>query len=121
MNFPQPRIPGVLFHTLEHIIRTGGRHDPVRGGQWTPGEEQRVPFQGAVLPVSNKDLQYAPYGTFVGVTQKLYTNGYAMQPGAQVYDPLDGNTYTIKQELAYGPVHPLKRFALECKERSAAK
>ncbi|MCI8442565.1 MAG: hypothetical protein HFG27_08550 [Provencibacterium sp.] len=119
--FPKPLIPGVLFHTLEHIIRTGGGYNTEKGGQWEPGADQRIPFQGVVLPVSNRDLQYAPYGTFTALSQKLYTNGYTMPPGAQVYDPLDKKTYTIKQELSYGPVHPLKRFAIECKERSAAK
>lgn len=120
-GFAQPQIPFGMLHDMEHVIRIGAHSSNENGGQWIPGDEQRVRFKGVVLPVSNKDLQYAPAGTFTKNSQKLYTNGYTMEPGARVYDPVDGNTYTVQKELTYGPLHPLKRFAIECKERSVSR
>ena len=60
MNTPfkmaQPMIPGGLLHTM-YEVRAGGHYDQDKGGQWVAGEPVRVPFEGAVLPVSDKDLR----------------------------------------------------------------
>ena len=53
-------------------------------GQYLPGGETRVPFQGAILPLSERDLRNLPQGTYTAETKKLYTNGYALAVGAKV-------------------------------------
>lgn len=52
----QPVIPRGLLHTM-YDLKAGSKFDQAKGGQWVPGgATERAPFQGAVLPVSDKDL-----------------------------------------------------------------
>lgn len=60
----QPMIPGGLLHTM-YEVQAGGHYDQDKGGQWVAGEPVRVPFEGAVLPVSDKDLRREITGTRV--------------------------------------------------------
>ena len=102
----QPMIPGGLLHTM-YEVQAGGHYDQDKGGQWVAGEPVRVPFEGAVLPVSDKDLRREITGTVSDLSEKIYTNGHALQVGAQVYDPDSGNTYTVTQELGHNSIHPI--------------
>lgn len=120
-NFAKPQIPLGLLHDMTQIV-PGGSRDSDNGGQWRPdAEQQTVTFKGVVMPMSNKDLQYLPEGTFTKLTQKLYTNGKSLAVGAQFTDTYNGATYTVTQELTHGPIHPLKRYAVEAKGGASSK
>ena len=55
------------------------------------------------------------------LSEKIYTNGHALQVGAQVYDPDSGNTYTVTQELGHNSIHPMKRYLVEARTGAAPK
>lgn len=110
----QPKIPGGLLHDMFEIVRSGS-YDKDKGGQWVSGQEHRIPFKGVVLPVSNEDLTREITGTAIKLSEKIYTNGYVLQTGAQVYDPDSYTTYTIIQELGHNSLHPMKRYLVEAK------
>ena len=68
---------------------------------------------GALLPLSEKDLQYAPQGTSARDSRKLYTE-HALLLSSEI---ITGNErYSVTAELAYGGLHPLRRYILKRKE-----
>ena len=112
-NIAQPQLPLGLLHDMKRI-EPGGQHDSENGGQWKPALNPATStFKGAIMPLSNKDLQYLPEGTYTLNSQKLYTNGEVVEVGARFTDTHDGTTYTVTQELTHGPVHPMKRYLVE--------
>jgi len=114
MNFPTPKIPTQLFRNMVRVV-VSVKLDTEKGGQWIPSKPKKETFKGIVLPVNNEDLKYMPEGTYTQNMQKLYTNGEQVAVGTQFADSFDGNTYTIIQELNYGPTHPIKRYLVEKK------
>lgn len=124
MNFTkmaQPTIPRGLLHTM-YDLKASGKYDQAKGGQWVPSAEpSRTPFQGAVLPVSDKDLRRELSGTVTDHSEKIYTNGYALSVGGQVLDPQTGVTYTVTQELGHNSIHPMKRYLVEARKEAAPK
>lgn len=110
----QPKIPTGLLHEMFEIVRSGS-YDKDKGGQWVPGEPQKIPFKGVVLPVGDEDLARETTGTSIKISDKIYTNGHALQTGAQVFDPDSDTTYTIIQELGHNSLHPMKRYLAEAK------
>lgn len=123
MNFttlPHPQIPRTLMHTM-YQLKSGGQYDQQAGGQWAPAKEERIAFQGVVLPVSDKDLQRTPTGTYSKDSEKIYTNGYALTVGGSVYDPQSDMTYTVTQELGHNSIHPMKRYIVEAKGRGGSR
>ena len=117
-RYAQPKIPSGLMHEMFQIMRSGGHYDPHNGGQWVPGEGDKVPFRGVILPVSNKDLMREDIGTYGKNSQKVYTNGFSLEIGGKIYDPAEDRTYTVTQELGYNSIHPLKRYLIERKEEA---
>ncbi len=120
-RFSGPRIPDAMMHGMYELKRSGGMYSPKNGGQWVPGGEERVPFRGVVLPVNDKDLVYMDAGSYTQYSRKIYTNGHALEAGGRVYDPQDGITYTVKQELVYGPIHPIKRYLVDSRGEAGEK
>lgn len=118
-KFATPMIPQSLMHNMYEIIMSGGKYDMDHGGQWHPGEECRVNFQGVVLPVGDKDLIYIDAGAYTKTSRKLYTNGYALKVNGKVYDPQDETIYIVKQELGYNSIHPMRRYLIDEKEGAA--
>ncbi len=118
-QYARPMIPEGLMHGMFDVRRKNGRYDTNNGGQWIPGEEERIPFQGVILPVTSRDLMRENIGTYGVYSQKVYTNGYSLAVGAQMYDPLDDTTYTVRQELGHNSIHPQKRYLIEAKEGAA--
>ena len=118
LNFAKPLIPGGLLHTM-YDVQSSVEFNQDKGGQYEHTGTKRIPFQGVVLPISNVDLQYAPQGTFTENSEKVYTNGYELSVGAQVNDPQSGITYTVKQELGHNSIHPMRRYVVEYKGKSA--
>ena len=116
--FGRPLIPAQLMHAMTQIIASG-KLDQSRGGQWIPDPPQTVTFQGVIMPVSNRDLQYAPEGMYTSQSQILYTNGEQPPVGSEFTDPYDGRKYSIKTQLTHGPTHPLQRYIVEAKEEAA--
>lgn len=120
-NAAQPKIPLGLMHDMKQI-NPGGGHDSSNGGQWKPKLNPEVKkFKGIVMPMSNEDLQYLPEGTYTKYTQKLYTNGERVNVGSTFTDTYDGMTYTVTQELTHGPIHSMKRYAVEAKGGASSK
>ncbi len=118
-QYAQPRIPSGLMHEMYELKKSGGRYDYEHGGQWVAGNEERIPFQGAVLPIGSKDLQRDFIGAYTATSQKIYTNGYAMRVGTRVYDPQEDIVYTVTQELGHNSLHPMKRYLVDAKEGAA--
>lgn len=115
-----PLIPDGLLHEM-YEIKVETKLDKQAGGQFKPKKPEQIPFNGVVLPVSDKDLQRAPVGTYTQHSEKIYTNDYMLQVGGQVLDPYSGITYTVTQELDHNYLSPIKRYVAEAKGRSAPK
>ncbi len=116
-----PKLPRSLLHDMYEVHTEGGGYSSENGGQWKAGETVETKFQGVVMPLNNEDLQYIDSGTYTLNCQKVYTNGHQLRVGAEFRDGYDGQTYTVKQELTHGPVHPMKRYMVEKKGGSSAK
>lgn len=114
----QPMIPPGMMHVMYEVV-TSGSYDQSKGGQWASNPAERVPFDGVVLPVSDKDLAREITGTVANVSEKIYTNGHALKVGARVYDPESSTTYTVTQELGHNSLHPLKRYLVEARGGAA--
>ena len=115
--YAKPMIPNRLLHEMFEI-KSGAAFQQDNGGQYIPGKETRISFRGVILPVNDKDLIRDAAGTYMHCTEKIYTNGHALQIGARVMDQ-DGTVYTITQELGHNSIHPMKRYLIERKGDAA--
>lgn len=118
-QYAQPMIPAGLLHEMFEIKSSDGSYDFENGGQWIPGKEEKISFQGVILPIGSKDLERDFIGAYTKTTQKVYTNGYAMKVGTRIYDPQEDITYTVTQELGHNSIHPMKRYLIDSKEGAA--
>ena len=116
--YARTEIPEGLMHEMFDVRKKDGDYDSENGGQWVPGTEERIPFKGVILPVTSKDLMREEIGTYSLHNQKVYTNGYSLAIGAQMYDPEGNMSYTVKQELGYNSIHPQKRYLIEAKGKA---
>jgi len=91
----------------------------MEGGISVETERIMFAFDGAVLPLSNEDLQRLPEGTSTINSQKIYTNGEALTPGQLVKDSLDGQIYTVTTELTHNTIHGMKRYVVTRRSVSA--
>ena len=114
-----PQIPPGLLHQM-HQIRSGSKFSQAQGGQWVPGEDERVSFQGVVLPVTDKDLIRDMGGTITKDTVKIYTNGHGLEVGCRVEDRY-GSVYTVTQELDHNYLHPMKRYLADRAGKAAVR
>lgn len=103
-------LPAFIQQDCWHIKRT--KPDLAAGGQYRPGVPDRVPFRGAVLPMSADDLRYAPQGAYTAGSRKLYTH-YTLPLGAEV--DTGSGCYTVTGCMDYGAIHPINRYILERK------
>ena len=108
-------LPRGILRDLVELRVTAADYDPTNGGQWISGQEERVTFQGCVLPMSEDDWRHAAQGAYTKESRKIYTNGHSLRVGSQVLDPQDGATYTVTGDLDHGVLHPLRRYTAECK------
>ena len=115
--YAKPMIPNGLLHEMFEI-KSGAAFQQDNGGQYIPGKETRISFRGVILPVNDKDLIRDAAGTYMHCTEKIYTNGHALQIGTRVMDQ-DGTVYTITQELGHNSIHPMKRYLIERKGDAA--
>lgn len=114
MLFAMPKIPGAVMDDMYLIVTTGGGHSSENGGQWVGGTPAEQKFSGALLPLSEEDLQQMPQGEYTTNQKKIYTNGFSLADGAEVIAS-DGHRYTVKRELEYGMLHQMKRYLVERK------
>lgn len=121
ITFGQPEIPAALLHDMEELRAAAPVYDPDNGGQLIPQEPERIPFRGAVLPLSERDLRAAAAGAYTKDSQKLYTNGHALTAGQQVYDPPTGATYLVTGDLDYNTIGLLRRYIVERRGKAAPK
>ena len=111
MFYNTPRLPRALLHPLV-------AYDKVRiegpGGQARPVTKAVSVFMGVVMPLSNEDWKRLPEGSYTQNSQKLYTDGpTTLKPGQTVRDTYDGQSYTVKTELAHNTIHPMLRYIVE--------
>lgn len=114
MNFAAtPRLPRALLHDIkvyEHVFE----RDAANGGQSKRVEKAVKTFKGVVLPLSNKDLEYLPEGSYTENSQKLYTDDRVeIKPNQIIEDTFDGQRYTVKTELNHNSIHPMVRYIVE--------
>lgn len=50
-----------------------GYFDYENGGSWVEGKEENINVAGAVVPLSNSDLNYDEGGTYTSEDRKIYT------------------------------------------------
>lgn len=111
MFYNTPRLPRALLHPLVAYETVS---EPGPGGQFRPVRKAVSVFQGAVLPLSNKDWKLLPEGSYTQNSQKLYTDDpVTLKPGQTVRDTYDGQQYTVKIELAHNTIHPMIRYIVE--------
>lgn len=120
-QYARPQIPSGLLHTVYEISQEGKHLSQESGGQWIPGEEVKIPFQGCILPANDKDLIRAEGGTYENVTQKIYTNNHKLAVGEKIYDPQEGEYYTVSHELGHNSIHPMTWYLLERKGKAGQK
>lgn len=109
-----PKLPKHVLHDFSKI-NVEKVFLQEEGGVYRESIRKLATFQGAILPLSNEDLQRLPDGTSTTNSQKIYTNGEALAPGQLVQDSLDGQTYTVTTELTHTPIHGLKRYVVNRK------
>ena len=108
-----PRLPRALLHILTVSNRTFVR-DLEHGGQSKPVDDLITSFWGIVLPLSNKDWNLLPEGSYTQNSQKLYTDDpIEIKPGQIIRDTYDGQQYTVMTELTHNTIHPMLRFIVE--------
>jgi len=56
-----------------YLEETEGYYDYSNGGVYVPGGVEPTKFEGAVVPLSNEDLNYDEGGTYTTQDRKLYT------------------------------------------------
>lgn len=109
-----PKLPNWTQQSCTELRYPEPVYDAEHGGQYRRGAPEEIAFHGALLPLSEKDLQYAPQGTSARDCRKLYTE-HALLLSSEVIT--DGNEhYSVTAELAYGGLHPLRRYILKRKE-----
>lgn len=111
-----PMIPAGLMRDM-YEIRSGAVFSQEDDGQWRPGDEERIRFKGALLPVTDKELMRDVSGTFTKDQEKIYTNGHMLANGSRV-ETGDGAVYTVIQELGHNTIHPMRRYLVEKKGRA---
>lgn len=111
-----PKLPGWTQQDCVELRYSQPVYDAAHGGQYRRGTPIEIPFRGAILPLSEKDLQYAPQGTTARDSRKLYTE-HALLLSSEVRS--GGEQYSVTGELSYGGLHPLRRYILKRKEAIA--
>ncbi len=111
MFYNTPRLPRALLHPLVAYDKVSV---PGPSGQSRPVTKAVAAFLGVVMPLSNKDWELLPEGSYTQNSQKLYTDGpVTLKPGQTVRDTYDGQQYTVKTELAHNTIHPMLRYIVE--------
>ena len=113
-NMSAPMIPEGLLRPMHHLKPTQA---PAfgSGGKYVSTPDERIPFRGRVMPVTNKDLMFAPEGLYTTESVKLYTHGYLLQANDVIEDSHDGAVYVITNILDHQDIHPLKRYVMKRK------
>lgn len=114
MLFAMPKIPDAVMDDMYLIVTAGGGYSSENGGQWTGDTTTQQKFSGALLPLSEEDLQRMPQGEYTTNQKKIYTNGFSLADGAEVIAS-DGYKYAVKRELEYGMLSHMKRYLVERK------
>ena len=82
-----------------YILReTAGYYDWEQGGMWVPGGEKEIEIEGAVVPLSNEDLQFDEGGTYTIEDRKLYCYE-EIDKGEKIKHK--GKIYTVMEKKDY--------------------
>ena len=87
-------------HSTDIIVvrHTEGYYDYENGGVWVPGEEQRIEFRGAVLPLNKNQLQYNEGGAYTRKDRQVYVH-VELAEGETIEH--QGNKYTVAEKGDY--------------------
>ena len=111
MFYNTPRLPRPLLHPLVAYDKVS---EPGPAGQSRQVTKAVSAFMGVVMPLSNKDWELLPEGSYTQNSQKLYTDDpVSLTPGQIVRDTFDGQRYTVKTMLAHNSIHPMLRYIVE--------
>ena len=80
------------------LQESDGHYDFSQGGIWVEGTITETEQEGAVVPLSNQDLQYDENGTYTRKDKKIYT--YNNYDEGQKIKHID-NYYTIQEKRNY--------------------
>ena len=88
------------------LKETGGYRDPDQGGTWISGKAEEVELEGAVVPLSNDDLNFDEGGTYSREDRKLYCykeidKGTKIKHKDKVYTVLEKRDYSDFDEELY--------------------
>ena len=84
------------------------------GGQFVISDPVVIQFRGALLPLSNEDLEYAAQGGYTSDNQKIYTNNFILYDG-EVVTASNGVDYVIITELTHTYIHNMRRYIVQIK------
>lgn len=99
MTFPIPKLPnGIPLITITKIGKAGDYDSTT--GLWNESDSGNETFEGAVLPLTSKDMNYSE-GTYTRDDRKLYTHKDDLEDNEVIlvqgkhyiidaYDPYDG-------------------------------
>jgi hypothetical protein len=117
MIMPYAVLPTGIMQSLRKIVKTGGEY--VTDGSYQKPTENRLVFQGAILPLSKSDMKFDVNGTYSEDTQKLYTYTKFIN-GQELFDR-DNNRWQVQNEADYNPyggnikVYYVKRISATAK------
>lgn len=106
-----PRLPRELLHPIITVEQVRER---AAGGQYITTRKATAVFSGVVMPLSNRDWEQLPEGSYTKNACKVYTDdSLSLQPGQLILDARDGQQYTVKTLLEHNSIHPLLRYIVE--------
>lgn len=108
--FTTPKLPNGIMKTLKKINVTGGAYSPTTG-LWVDGTPIEVSFKGAILPLSQDDLQYNDGGTYTRNDRKVYTYD-TLKKGQKIKDNNDVE-YTVDSDSDYDYISSFKRYYIK--------
>lgn len=109
-DIPYAVIPDALFRPCQVLRRASGEFV---NGKYADGVASTMAFQGAVMPVSEKDLQAGlPEGCSTNNTEKIYCNGFELLVGETVVTP-EGKKYTVVSDLDHTYFTPVRRYFIQ--------
>ena len=102
-------IPDSIKQKLKYKLVTEGSYDD--GGDYIEGGEKEVIFEGAILPLSERDMQYLPEGTYNIEDMKLYTDE-DLQSNT-IIETVKGVQYQIYGARKYDIISDFKRYFMK--------
>lgn len=107
-----PKLPKNILQNLKCKIKTEGCFTDE--GDYLEGEEKEISFEGALLPLTERDMRYLEDGEYSIEDMKLYTDDEILNLKSNTIIELeDGTTYKIYAPRRYNIIDCFKRYFLK--------